>query len=322
VHELTWRDGLSGTALTDVLNVIAKSFGLELDAERTVRSTSASTSRHLSSVGERRSARGHPIEAVDRALGMRSATQFVRTHPPQDLEARPTSTVDEIVSHIKLRYTTERVEMDVAACMSSADDTLVPLVPIEIKAPGTIGLWSSWLGEYRLPVAAQAEAELREQLEHPQLAPQQLQQQAKAHEIMQRVLLTDGQRAHDGVGEQKYKYAALWQLLTYMLVTKTAYGVLTDAIMYVFVHIRWDGSNLAVEHYVRHRYDGHNGEPTVTACLAAVFKLAAEDAARAAPAANSWPSAIERALKGKFNSGSESDPQGAGPAPDGCALVC
>jgi hypothetical protein len=104
-----------------------------------------------------------------------------------------------------------------------------------------------------------------------------------------------------------------------MLISKTAYRVLTDATIFLFVHIRWDGAYVHVEHYVRHRYDG---EPTVTACLDAVFKLAAEDDAAAVPAANSWPPDIEKALKAKFNPGSEPESQGAGPAPYGCALVC
>jgi hypothetical protein len=139
---------------------------------------------------------------------------------------------------------------------------------------------------------------------------------------MQRALLTDGRRAEGNVETLQNTYAALWQLLTYMLISKAAYGVLTNATIFVFVHIRWDGAYVHVDHYVRHRYDGHNGEPTVTACLDAVLKLAAEDAAAAVPAANSWPPDIEKALKAKFNPGSEPDSQGAGPAPYGCAVVC
>jgi hypothetical protein len=331
VRERDWRHAASGEVLTRVLYLIAASLGLTLTAEEWVPSTTGSTSATRTFDSDqprsrlRRAARGAPLDVVQRSPGQRVATRLAdfSSSPPSDASERPDCTLKEIIDNIEVRYTATCVLMDFAV-RTTTDNK--PLVPIELKVPGTIGLWTSHLGDYRDPVAEQSIQELREQLKLEvleQLEPQQLQQRDTAHSIMESVLLTNGEQVEDGVRVQKITYGALWQLLTQMVISKTPYGVLTDAIIFVFLHIWWEGidgeRNLHVEHYVRHRYDQN---PTVTACLAAIFKLAAEDATSPAPAANSWPSDIYKSLDEKLQKLRNHGAQGAGPAPQGCALIC
>jgi hypothetical protein len=58
-----------------------------------------------------------------------------------------------------------------------------------------------------------------------------------------------------------------------MLYLQTSHGVLTDAIVYVFVRTRWTVRRLHVEHYVRHRADTM---PTDSQCFAHICRLVAD----------------------------------------------
>jgi hypothetical protein len=92
---------------------------------------------------------------------------------------------------------------------------------------------------------------------------------------------------------------------------------LTDAILFVFLHLQWSGKNVHVKYFVQHRMDT---TPTVIQCLAAVFNLAAADVV--APAARSWPTALTEIVAAPPDNPDDPVAHGANPAADGCALVC
>jgi hypothetical protein len=219
----------------------------------------------------------------------------------------PADTLQELDLH-RARFLPSYSQMDYVACLP--EGTFV--VPIEFKRPATIGLWRGNVEAYR----ARADPAARGRRLQLQLEQQQVQRDF-AHAVVDGVLPTEGRRTVGDVQTQADTYAALWQTLTQMLRCRTPYGVLTDAILFVFLHLQWSGDNVHVEYIVRHRMDT---TPTVIQCLAAVFNLAAADAA--APAARSWPKALTELLAAPLDNPDYPAAHGADPAADGCALVC
>jgi hypothetical protein len=249
--EQPWRRAGSGLFLEFLLTLVARSQRAEIVTEQCSRSTSTTTDgRSTIDMPER-----SELTRATRPDGSapRRSTHF-RQSDSQQSDARPPvgeqpdepGCVSEVCEHAD--------NVGKPSCIRP-DYTILTegqAVPIELKRPATLGLWAIGLQGYHLTPAAQ--------------------QPPVAHSLMQQALPTGAAQAEGNVDHQAPKLAAVWQLLTQMLYLHTAHGVLTDAIVYVFVHTRWVGRRLYVDYYLRHRADTM---PTVIQCFAHICRSAA-----------------------------------------------
>jgi hypothetical protein len=249
--EQAWRYSYSGLYLGDVLEVVAESQGAKLVPEKSSSSTTA-MSRSWTSEPDR-----HKVTRATRADGApaRPATCFPQSSSEEADTQSPgggqavdeSDCVSEVRAHAKRAGQPFRVRPDWTLLIAGH-----AVMPIELKSPATLGLWAQGMLHYHLTPAAQ--------------------QPQAAHSRMQQALPTGGAQAEGDPTQQATRLAAIWQVLTQMHYLHTSHGVLTDAIVYVFVHARWTDRRLDVQYYVRHRADT---EPTVIQCFAHICRLAA-----------------------------------------------